>query len=181
MGELWELFVTFLSIGFVSFGGGYAMMVPIGQQVSLHHWMSEQEFTDVIAVAGMSPGPIATNSSIFVGYKVAGVGGAVASAAGMVLPSLLIVLLVAAFFYRLNRNYWVKAAFYGLRAIITGLILYGAVRFGIRNGLIGTNISVYMIVSIVFFIVSLTALLKYRMHPLYVIVLSGLVGIACFG
>lgn len=179
--ELWELFRTFLMIGFVSFGGGYAMMVPIGQQVSLHQWMTEQEFTDVIAVAGMSPGPIATNSSIFVGYKVGGIAGAIAAATGMVLPSLLIVLVVAAFFYRLNQNYWVKAAFYGLRAIITGLILYGAIRFGIRNGLIGNEISVYMIISLVLFAAALIALLKFRMHPLYVIVLSGLVGIACFG
>jgi chromate transporter len=181
LGELWELFRTFLMIGFVSFGGGYAMMIPIGHQVNAHQWMTEQEFTDVIAVAGMSPGPIATNSAIFVGYKVSGFPGAISAAAGMVLPSLLIVLAVAAFFYKMNQNYWVKAAFYGLRAIITGLILYGAIRFGIRNGLIGSEISVYMVVSAVFFAAALIALLKFRVHPLYVILLSGLVGIAVYG
>lgn len=180
MGELWQLFITFLSIGFVSFGGGYAMMAPIGQQVSLHQWMSEQEFTDVIAVAGMSPGPIATNSSIFVGYKVAGIAGATVSAAGMVLPSLLIVLVVSAFFYRFNEHYWVKAAFYGLRPIITGLIFYGALRFALRNNLIGIDISPSMIVSMLFFVAALIALLKFRLHPFYVILASGVAGIVCF-
>ncbi len=66
---LWELFRTFLTIGFVSFGGGYAMIPVIGAAVEKNQWMTGQEFIDVTAVAGMSPGPIATNTAIFVGIK----------------------------------------------------------------------------------------------------------------
>jgi len=93
-----ELFKTFFIIGFISFGGGYAMIPVIETEVTAHNWMTTQEFTDIIAIAGMSPGPIATNSAIFVGYQIAGFPGAVVSALGMVLPSLMIILIVAAFF-----------------------------------------------------------------------------------
>lgn len=177
---LWELFSTFLVIGLVSFGGGYAMIPVIEQQVSSHGWMTTQEFTDAIAVAGMSPGPIGTNSAIFVGYKTAGLPGAIASAAGMVVPSLVIVIAVAAFFYKIHHNNWVKAAFYGLRPIITGLIIYGAIRFAVSNGVIG-SLSTHTLIALLLFAASLFALLYVRLHPFFVIVLSGLVGIAIYG
>lgn len=89
---LFELFWMFLLIGFVSFGGGYAMIPIIEIEVIKKGWMTTQEFTDVIAVAGMSPGPIATNSAIFVGYQVEGITGAIAAGLGMVIPSLLLVI-----------------------------------------------------------------------------------------
>jgi chromate transporter len=177
---LWELFITFLSIGFVSFGGGYAMIPVIERQVTNHNWMSIEDFTNVIAVAGMSPGPIGTNSAIFVGYKTAGLAGAVCSAAGMVLPSLIIVVLVATFFYKFDQNVWVKAAFYGLRPIITGLILFGAIRFAKSNHIIG-EFSSDTVIAVCLFAASLFALMYVKLHPFYVIVLSGLVGIAIYG
>ncbi|WP_159887798.1 chromate transporter [Paenibacillus puerhi] len=175
----WELFITFFQIGFVSFGGGYAMIPVIEQRVSAHGWMSTQDFTDVIAVAGMSPGPIGTNSAIFVGYQVGGLAGAVFAALGMVLPSLIIVILVGLFFSKIDRNRWVQSAFYGLRPIVTGLIFYGAIRFAISNHIIG-ELNLRTLGSLLFFGVSLLALLRFRMHPLYVIILSGLTGIAIY-
>lgn len=165
-------------IGFASFGGGYAMIPVIEVEVVKHGWMSTQQFTDIIAVAGMSPGPIATNSAIIVGYKTAGLAGATASAVGMTLPSLLIILLVASFFYKFNQTKLVKSAFYGLRPIITGLIIYAAIRFAISNQVIGT-MSWQTLSLMLIFAVSLLALRK-RMHPILVIALSGLAGIVCF-
>lgn len=176
---IWQLFITFFTIGFISFGGGYAMIPIIESEVSNHGWMTTQEFTDVIAVAGMSPGPIGTNSAIFVGYKTAGLPGAISATAGMVLPSLMIVIFVASFFYKMNENRFVKAAFYGLRPVITGLIFYGAIRFAISNQLIG-DFSVNSVIMIGFFVVALVCLLYYRIHPLYVIVASGIVSVAIF-
>ena len=176
---LLELFLTFFKIGFVSFGGGYAMIPVIEREVTAHQWMTIQDFTNVIAVAGMSPGPIGTNSAIFVGFKTAGLPGAIFAMLGMVLPSLLIVIAVAAFFYRIHGNKWVQYAFYGLRPIITGLIIYGAIRFGASNGVIAA-VSPNMMIAVAIFAVSLFALLKMRMHPFYVIVLSGLVGAAVY-
>lgn len=94
-----DLFLTFFKIGLVSFGGGYAMIPVIeAEVVSKHDWMTTQEFTDVIAVASMSPGPIATNSAIFIGYNTAGLPGAIFSTIGSVLPSLIIILIIAMFF-----------------------------------------------------------------------------------
>ncbi|WP_127578864.1 chromate transporter [Paenibacillus koleovorans] len=177
--ELWELFRTFFMIGLVSFGGGYAMIPVIEQQVASHGWMTLEDFTDAIAVAGMSPGPIGTNSAIFVGYNVAGTPGAVFSALGMVLPSLFIVILVGLGLSRIDKNKWVQMAFYGLRPIITGLIVYGAIRFAKNNHLIG-SFSLDMVIALLIFAGSLLAMMKFRMHPFFVILLSGLTGVAIY-
>lgn len=178
---LWELFRVFFIIGCLSFGGGYAMIPVIGHQAAAHGWMSDREFTDIIAVAGMSPGPVATNSAIFVGYKVSGLPGAVAATIGMTLPSLILVVAAAAFFFKLHRKRWVKSAFYGLRPVITGLVLYGAIRFGMNNIMTSGETSSFLYVSLAIFAGALVALHKFRMHPFHVIVLSGLIGAAFYG
>lgn len=176
---LWELFFTFVKIGFVSFGGGYAIIPVIQQQVIQNGWMTTKNFTDVIAVSGMSPGPIATNSAIFVGYHTAGLGGAIVSAVGMVIPSLLIVILVATFFYKINDNVWVQNAMYGLRAVVTGLIFYGAIQYAQSNGIIG-EITTTSVLLIGLFGVCLFVLASTRVHPLVIILASGLVGVMVF-
>lgn len=178
---LWALFQTFFMIGLLSFGGGYAMIPVIAHQVEAHKWMTNSDFTDIIAVAGMSPGPIGTNSAIFVGYRVEGLAGAVAATAGMTLPSFLIIIAVAAFFAKMNESRYVQAAFYGLRAAVTGLILYGAVRFADSNGMIGSVFNMQTVVALVIFAGSLVALLYYKIHPLRLIIVAGLVGMAVYG
>lgn len=100
---LLDLFLTFLLIGFVSFGGGYAIIPMIQLEVERHGWMTSQELIDVIAVAGMSPGPIATNTAVFIGFHVAGFWGGATAALAMTLPSVLIVLLLASFFTKSTR------------------------------------------------------------------------------
>lgn len=178
---LLQLFWTFFTIGLLSFGGGYAMIPVIGHQVEAHGWMTNQEFIDIIAVAGMSPGSIGTNSAIFVGYRVEGVAGAISAAAGMTLPSLLIILALAAFFIKNGHSRFVQAAFYGLRPVVAGLIVYGAVRFAVSNGVLGRGLDWAGAVSCVIFAGSLAALLWFRVHPLRLIVLAGLVGMAIYG
>jgi|SRR5690625_379786 len=176
---LLKLFWTFLMIGSVSFGGGYAMIPVIETEVSKNGWMTTQEFTDVIAIAGMSPGPIATNSAIFVGYKTAGFFGAVFSTLGMVLPSLVIILIIAAIFKQITDHPLVKSAFYGLRPVITGLIIYAAISFAISNDLIG-HISWHTISLLAIYLVALFSLVFLRVHPLLVIFISGIVGTIIF-
>lgn len=178
--ELWELFSTFFIIGLVSFGGGYAMIPVIENEVSQHGWMTIQQFTDVIAIAGMSPGPIATNSAILVGYSTAGITGAIISALGILLPSLLLVIGVATFFVKLHHYPIVKSIFYGLRPIVTSLIIYAAITFSLSNNLISLKVSWHSVSLILIFGISLFVLLRLRWHPVYVIVLSGLVGIALY-
>ncbi|WP_313893224.1 chromate transporter [Psychrobacillus sp.] len=177
--ELVELFLTFLMVGFVSFGGGYAMIPVIEAEVTAHGWMTTQQFTDVVAVAGMSPGPIATNCAIFVGYHTAELPGAIASALGMVFPSLLIILIIAKFFFRFNNNKYVKSAFYGLRPIITGLIAYSAIQFAISNDVIG-DLSWHTFSLVAIFGLSLFALIRLHVHPILVIILSGICGVILY-
>lgn len=176
---LLKLFWTFLLIGSVSFGGGYAMIPVIEIEVSNNGWMTTQEFTDVIAIAGMSPGPIATNSAIFVGYQTAGILGAIFSALGMALPSLIIVLVISSFFQKINHHKLVKSSFYGLRPVITGLIIYAAISFAISNNLVG-SLSWHTFSSFVIYLVALLCLVYLKMHPLLVIFISGIVGIIIF-
>ncbi len=177
--ELWELFITFIMIGSVSFGGGYAMIPLIEFEVTSKGWMTVQELTNVIAIAGMSPGPIATNSAIFVGYQTAALPGAIVSALGMITPSLVFVVLIASFFYKIHQNILVKSAFYGLRPIITGLIIYAALRFAISNGMTA-SFSPHVISMVIITAVSLFVMLRFRTHPAYVILMSGLVGVVLY-
>lgn len=178
---LWELFMTFFMIGFVSFGGGYAMIPLIHEEVvNRHQWMSTQGFTDVIAVAGMSPGPIATNSAIIIGYDQMAIWGAAVSALGMILPSLVIILAVSAIFYKFQKSIVVKSALYGLRSIITGLIIYAALLFAVNNGLF-SSVSWHTLSLLFIYAASLIALIYYRIHPIYVILFSGLIGVAFYG
>jgi chromate transporter len=147
--------------------------------VSVHGWLSPDQFADVITIAGMSPGPIATNSAVIVGYQTSGLWGAIVSTAGMVLPSLLIIIIVSMFFYKIHKNRIVQSAFYGLRPIITGLIVYAAIIFAVRNQLVG-EWNWHLFIMICIFGFSLFALFRIRLHPLYVILLSGLTGAALF-
>ncbi|MFJ7936395.1 chromate transporter [Sporosarcina sp. NPDC096371] len=177
---LWELFSTFIIIGFVSFGGGYAMISIIEAEVSQHGWMTTQQFADVIAIAGMSPGPIAMNSAVLVGYSTAGVIGAIISALGILLPGIILVIVVGTFFIKLHHYLVVQSIFYGLRPIVTSLVIYAAISFALSNNLISLVISWKTVSLLLIFVLSLIALLKLRWNPAYVIILSGLVGVVLY-
>lgn len=177
---LWELFRTFFIIGFVSFGGGYAMIPIIEEEASRNNWMTTQEFTDIIAIAGMSPGPIATNSAILVGYTTAGLPGALFSAFGTLLPSILLVIIIATFFSRLQFYPIVQSIFYGLRPMVVSLIIFAALTFAISNNLITLNFTWQTVSLLGIFGISLFLLLKFRLHPIFVIIFSGILGVALY-
>lgn len=175
-----ELFLVFIMIGTISFGGGYAMIPVIEREVTSRGWFSTTEFTDIIAVAGMSPGPIATNSATVVGFHVAGIPGAIISSIAMTVPSLIIILVIATFFMKFNQNIIVKSVFYGLRPIVTSLIIYAAIKFSVSNGVISTTFSLEMVLLLFIFLLSLAALLYEKIHPALVIVFAGVIGVVLF-
>lgn len=177
---LWELFHTFFIMGFVSFGGGYAMIPIIETAVTEYGWMTAERLTNMIAIAGMSPGPVAVNSAILVGYSAAGINGSIVSAMAILLPSLILVITVAAFFTKLHHNPVVERMFYGLKPLVISLIIFAAIKFALANNLISLEISFHTISLVIIFGLSLFALLKLRWNPVYVIILSGLVGIAFY-
>ncbi|BBH22077.1 chromate transporter [Paenibacillus baekrokdamisoli] len=176
---LWELFVIFLKIGFVSFGGGYAVIPLIQYEIMAKGWLTNVQIQEAISLAGMAPGSIATNSATLIGYKSAGIAGAVMSTLGMVLPSLTVVVVLAIFFFRLQNNKWLKSSFYGLRPIITGLIVYAAIHFGFLGG-DETGFTWTTIAALAICAGSLFAMLKYKLHPFAVILAGGVVGIILF-
>lgn len=176
-----SLFLSFLKIGVVSFGGGYAMIPVIEYEVQSHGWLSTQEFTDAVAIAGMAPGPIATNSAVFVGYKVGGFFGAITSAFAVSLPSLLIVILISTFIYKIGKSNWMTHIFYGLRPVITGLIAYAAIRFALQNDIIGTVDKLGVDLGGLLFLGGALALLLYtKINPVFIIILSGIMGIVVY-
>jgi len=176
---LWHLFVVFMKVGFLSFGGGYAVMPIIQHEIQRNNWMTGDEFERIVALAGMSPGPIATNSATLVGYQLGGISGAVVSTAGIVLPSLLLMVGIAAFMYRIHNNLWVRSSFYGLRPIVASLIMYAAIHFA---GMMGgeTLLTWSTIATLLICAGAVIGVLKYKLHPLTIIIASGLAGIILF-
>ena len=177
---LWLLFRTFIIIGLISFGGGYAMVPILHTEVTKFGWMSSQQFTEIIAIAGMAPGPVAANSAVLIGYSTAGITGAIVAVLGILLPALVLVLIVAAFFRKLNHHPAVHMVFYGLRPIVASLISFAAISFAMSNHLVTLSVSWHTISLVLVFCLSLFALLKLRWNPIWVIILSGLVGIALY-
>lgn len=119
----WTLFLTFVKIGTFTIGGGYAMLPLIQREVVDRGWMSKEDFIDIFAVTQSLPGIFAVNISIFVGYKLKKVPGAICCALGTILPSFLIILAIALCFTQVRGNEWVEKAFRGLRPAVVALIV----------------------------------------------------------
>ena len=121
---LFQLFITFFKIGLFTFGGGYAMIPLIEREViAKKRWVEKQDFLDMLVLAQSTPGPIAVNTAVFVGYKSAGVAGAIMATLGTVLPSFIVILLLALFFAEVRENRFVDAAFRAMRPAVVALIV----------------------------------------------------------
>lgn len=119
----WTLFLTFVKIGSFTIGGGYAMLPLIEREVVDKGWLSREDFIDLFSVAQSLPGIFAVNISIFVGYKLNKVAGSIVCALGTILPSFLIILIIALFFTHIQDNIWVEKIFKGIRPAVVALIL----------------------------------------------------------
>lgn len=121
---LLKLFTTFFKIGLFTFGGGYAMIPLIEREViEKKRWVEKKDFLDMLVLAQSTPGPIAVNTSVFVGYKTAGTKGAIAATLGTILPSFIVILLLALFFVEVRDNIYVDAAFRAMRPAVVALIV----------------------------------------------------------
>lgn len=126
---LFQLFITFLKIGAFTFGGGYAMIPLIEKEVvTKKKWIKEEDIIDLFAVSQSIPGAIAINSSTFIGYKIARKKGAIIATAGVILPSLIIITIIASFFTKFQDNPIVKDSFLGIRSCIVGLIAVAGIK-----------------------------------------------------
>lgn len=170
---LLELFWSFCQIGLFSIGGGYAAMPLIQEQVVMkHQWLSMAEFTDLITISEMTPGPIALNSASFVGLRVAGFPGAVVATLGNVLPSFIIVSILAYVYYRFKKISIVQGVIEGLRPTVVALIATAGV--GILITALSGNGNM---LNAIILVIALILLRKFKFSPIKVIVLSGVVGV----
>lgn len=173
MGKLLvNLYLTFFKIGLLGFGGGYAMVSLIQKELEIHGWLTAKEFIDIIAIAEITPGPIAINSATFVGYKVANFSGALIATLAVVTPSFIIVLLLAYFFQQLKGLNFMNLVLKILGPVIIGLIIATAF---IMGGSVLTDRTSLLILIGVFLL-----LLTRKVHPIPLLLLSALAGIILY-
>ena len=178
-----QLFFSFLQGGALSFGGGYAAMPLIQEQVvNLHGWLSMNAFTDLVTIAEMTPGPIAVNAATFVGMQIIGPLGAVVATLGCILPSCVIVTLLAHLYTKYQNVSVFQGTLASLRPAVVAMIAKAGVTILISsffvNGttqLIRQNICIRMIV---FFGIALVLLRKFKVNPILVMVLCGVANVA---
>ena len=180
-----QLFLTFLEIGAVSFGGGYAMISLIREKTLMHGWLTEEELLNMIAVAESTPGPIAVNMATFVGSSQGGILGSLLATLGVVLPSFIIILIIAALIRNFLKYKGVKAFLGGIRPCVVGLILATAITM-----LMSTLLSFKSIAStptpdikglIIFVIIAAAAIIfkkirKKPLSPILLILISATLG-----
>ncbi|WP_422485146.1 chromate transporter [Gudongella sp. DL1XJH-153] len=170
---LLQLFISFIKIGAFSFGGGYAMLPLIEEEVvEVHGWITTPEYIDILAIAEMTPGPIAINSATFLGYKVAGFVGSAVATIGVVLPSFIIMSLIFVFVQRFKKSPYVNWIFKGIRPVVLGLIASAAVSVG---GNTFVDLKSVLIAILLFVLVAFR-----DFNPIFGIILAGALGAILF-
>ena len=172
-----QLFLSFLQIGLFSFGGGYAAM-PLfqGQVVTLHGWLTMSEFTDLITISQMTPGPIAVNSATFVGLKIAGIPGAIVATAGCILPSCIIVTILAKLYLKYRTMDLLQGVLQSLRPAVVAMIASAGILI-LKNAFWGSGETISLTGTewsmVVIFGISVLLLRKTKLNPVWVMVLAG--------
>ncbi len=178
-----QLFISFLQIGAFSFGGGYAAMPLIQNQVvQVHSWLSQSEFIDLLTISQMTPGPIAVNSATFVGMRIAGITGAIVATAGCVFPSCILVTVLAKVYLKYRNLSLLQGILKSLRPAVIAMIGAAGVSI-LANAFIDKNIvfitasqilANIRIQAVAIFIGSLILLRCFKMNAIYVMLLSGI-------
>ena len=178
-----ELFWVFFLVGAFTFGGGYAMIAMIQQQVAIRGWLDAETLVDFIAIAESTPGPIAVNMATFVGAKMGGILGAACATLGVVLPSFVVILLVARCFRAFCGSKWVKGIMSGLKPAVVGLIASAVVTVAAAvfapNGL---QPAIFADISTWFWLVVAAGLLAVslkwkKLHPIVIVCICAAIGI----
>ena len=173
-----QLFLSFLQIGLFSFGGGYAAMPLIQEQiVDTHGWLSMSEFTDLITISQMTPGPIAINSATFVGIKIAGLAGAAVATAGCIFPSCVIVTLLAKIYLKYRNVKTFQSVLDSLRPAVVAMIAVAGV--SILTSAFWQNADKIILAEtdwsmVLIFLICLILLIKAKWNPILVMLLAGL-------
>lgn len=184
MNVIWNLLITFLKIGLFSIGGGYAIIPLIQEQVvERAGWISEKMFTDIITISQMTPGPLAVNTSTFVGLQIGGIGGAIAATLGCVLCGVIMSLLLYCFFQKHKQSTYIFQILNGLKSASLGLIISAAATI-LLLAFFGTSEvqpgSTPNLLALAIFAVMLWLLRKHKTNPIAIMTISGIIGMVFY-
>jgi len=179
-----QIFVSFFQIGLFSFGGGYAALPLIQNQViDVHNWLSLSEFADLITISQMTPGPIALNAATFVGTRVGGLLGAMVATLGCVTPSCIIVLILAHLYYKYKNLSTIQGILNGLRPAVVSLIASAGISILALalfktegTSILNMSLSDINVISMILISIGVFVIKKYKANPIHVIVASGIIG-----
>ena len=175
---LLQLVWSYLKIGFFGFGGGYAMLSLIHSEVVVRNeWLTNGEFSDIIAISQMTPGPIALNSATYIGYEVAGVLGSVVATVAVCVPALTLMMLLTRFFLKLHNNRYVQSVVVSMRPVVVGMIMSAALLLIFPHSDDGRSFIDGW--SWLIFALALLGSAK-KINPILLIVLSGIAGIIIY-
>ena len=168
-----RLFIAFLKIGTFSFGGGYAMLPFIQKEiVESNTWISMSEFTDIIGISQMTPGPVAINSATFVGYNVGGIVGSIIATLGVITTSFILITIINKLLSKFKELKVVKAALLGMRPVLIALIIYAFIDLAKESYVDLKSIIITLIVGVI--------LLSKKVHPILVIVIAVILGLVFY-
>lgn len=169
-----KIFLIFMKIGLFSYGGGNAILPLIRQEVVINNlWLKPTEFTDLVAISQVTPGPIAINAATYIGYKIGGFWGSILSNIGLILPTFIIMLLVTKLFIKFKNNEYVQNIFKGVLPATVGLIASAVVMVSFGSFIDYKSI----LIGIGVFI----AAYKYKVDPIILIAISGVLGFVFYG
>ena len=171
-----QLFYTFFKIGLFGFGGGYAMLSMIqGEVVTRYGWVSSQEFTDIVAISQMTPGPIGINAATYVGFT------SIIATFAVVLPSFILMLTISKFFLKYQKHPVVESVFSGLRPAVVGLLASAAlVLMNVENFGSPTKDTYTFVVSVIIFLIAFVGTKKYKANPILMIIACGIAGLILY-
>lgn len=168
-----KLLLEFLKIGTFTYGGGLAM-IPLLREISIRNaWLSDAQFADLIAISQSTPGPLAINMATYIGYKEAGVVGALLASTVLILPTFLLAIIFSKVLAKHRKHPYIMAAFVGLKATIIGLLATSIVQVA-RVSLFDTTIDIK---ALLFLMIAYVVIQKTQKHPLYYILGFGIVSI----
>jgi chromate transporter len=183
---LFELFITFFKIGLFTFGGGYAMIPLMSDEVVSKGWLLSEQLMDFIAISESTPGPFAINMATFIGYNQQGIIGAIVATLGVVMPSFIIILIIAKAFHKFASNKYVVGFLSGVKPVVVGIIFAVALTFLLKSIF---NIDILNILNIefhwssllIFIVVFAMSRIWRKLHPVYIVLVSGIMGLIIYG
>lgn len=189
MKQLVELFFTFVKLALFNYGGGFALIPLVEHELRRTGWLSLEEFNKVIAISQITPGAVAINTATYVGYKVAGIIGAVTASLAIPVPSFIIVIFLSSFLSRHKDHPLYKMIFYGIRPVVVGLVINAAIVVSrdpfFHEGTLQvkewfgqlpswlSNIGALNMGSVLLFLISLALVFKTKLNPILVLVITG--------